>query len=728
MFRPPSYPEPRTPVPDPACLHALGEHFIAGFFELPRASRLRRWARAVRRRWEHQTVPAYRGQALYPSGPARPNPGENRIVAPCYSFTWAWRPEVLEQTLDAVADPEQRQALAALRQAMTREENARSVAHSPGHAVGGWGYTHSIPNYGRVFREGLDQYEQRIHRRIKSVNSGAAENRSDFYSAMLEVLAGIRTWHARLLKELERTPMPDQAGEQNRLRLIQALHRVPFQPARNFFEALETWNLVYFLDDCDNPGRMDLELGALFERDLDGGECTWDQAVEWLAGFADTVTDNQGWSAAIGGIRPDGRPNWNRMTELCLTVARGRPRPSWELRVRPEMPDRLWNLALDAVATGSGNPAFYNDPLYLDALREAQLGLDPAALSLWNGGGCTETMVHGCSNVGSLDAGLNLAEVFEKTLHRELRNSADFAAFIEAFFSATQAAVRRVADAVNQIQEKRARYAPQPMRSLLIDDCLERGCDFTAGGARYNWSVVNVAGISNVVDSLAAVREAVFRKKTVGAGELLEALAANFEGRETLRRNLMRCPRFGNDIPEVDGLAAQVAERVFRGFRELQPWRGGRFLPSCIMFETYAAAGRYVGATPDGRRAGEPLADSIGPVAGRDRRGPTAMLRSVTRLPLRLAAGTPVLNIRLAKSLFRTPAGRARVRRLIETYFRLGGMQIQVTVTDRETLLDALEHPERHEDLIVRIGGYSTWFNRLSRELKLTVIERTEYE
>jgi formate C-acetyltransferase len=230
-----------------------------------------------------------------------------------------------------------------------------------------------------------------------------------------------------------------------------------------------------------------------------------------------------------------------------------------------------------------------------------------------------------------------------------------------------------------------------------------------------------------VVDSLAAVREVVYERAELSGAGLLAILARDFEGAEAFRQRLARCPRYGNDLRSVDELAAEIAEHVFREFGRYRPWRGGRFLPSCIMFTTYAREGAKVGATPDGRHAGAPLGDSIGPVAGRDREGPTAMLRSVVRLPLHLALGTPVLNVRFSKALFGSSEGRQSVRDLIEAYFKLGGMQIQVSVVDQDVLRDAITHPERHEDLIVRVGGFSAHFNTLSEELKRTVLERTEH-
>jgi formate C-acetyltransferase len=231
-----------------------------------------------------------------------------------------------------------------------------------------------------------------------------------------------------------------------------------------------------------------------------------------------------------------------------------------------------------------------------------------------------------------------------------------------------------------------------------------------------------------VADSLAAVREVVFEKRERTGAELLESLHRNFEGEEAFRRRLERCPRFGNDDPRVDEIAAGVAEFVFREFLRHRPWRGGKFLPSCIMFVTFAHAGAQVGATPDGRRAGEPIADSIGPVQGRDRRGATAMLHSVARLPQHLAPGTPILNARFSKDLFDRPKGRQALRGLIETYFEMGGMQIQINVVDQEVLRDAIDHPERHEDLIVRVGGFSALFNSLPLDIKLSILERTEHE
>jgi formate C-acetyltransferase len=723
--------------PHPHVLNQLGEHFAAGYVERPNAAPITRWSRAVRRRFARRALAPYRGERLYPSGPrVLEGVWEDRILQPSFSFTWTLDERELEAALAEATETEQ-QTLECLEGEMRDLRQQLIVWRSP-HTVGGHGYTHSIPNYGRVLREGLNEHARRVQAGLAAARERVVAHKRDdagqiaFYEGLEDVLAGIRCWHRRIVAYLASWAPGSADQADNRDRLLAALERVPWEPARGFYEALLAYNLVYYLDDCDNPGRIDRELNAFYARDVQHGAISREDGLALLGEFTDNVCDNGGWSAAIGGTLPPGAPSgggpaYNELTLLCLEAVRGKYRPSYELCVREDMPDAVWDAALETVGTGCGQPAFYNERAYLDGLRGAGLGLAEEDLVLWNGGGCTETMIHGCSNVGSLDAGLHLPLVLERTLYDGLAGAPSFAALMARFKADVRATIAEIADGVSRLQQAKAALRPQPVRSLLIDDCIERGIEYNAGGARYNWSVINVAGLSNVADSLAAVREVVFERGEVSGAELLQTLERDFEGAEAFRRRLARCPRYGNDRPEVDALAAEVAEHVFREFGRHEPWRGGRFLPSCIMFTTYAHEGTKVGATPDGRLAGAPLGDSIGPVAGRDREGPTAMLRSVTRLPLHLALGTPVLNVRFSKALFDSRAGRQSVRDLIEAYFRMGGMQIQVSVVDQAVLRDAIAHPERHEDLIVRVGGFSAHFNTLSEELKQTVLERTEH-
>lgn len=713
-------------LPDVKSLIRLGEYFAAGYFEQPDASPMRRWSLAVRRRFEHRALPTYEGELLYPSGPSTwANLRENRFVVPSYSFTWSYNRETLTAALET-AEGDERDALEALDQAMSDLTERSRVWSSP-HTVGGWGYTHSIPNYGRVLREGLDTHGVRVAAGLQRAQQSGDARRVDFYLGLSDVLAGIRSWHRRIVTYLENWQNDTSEAMRCCGRLLETLWQVPFKPARSFYEALVAYNLVFYMDDCDNPGRIDRELFPYYQQNIATGGLVRDQARSLLRAFTDNVAANNAWSAAIGGSLTDRAPAYNEVTRLCLEAVHNRHRPSYELGVRADMPDAIWDAALDAVSTGCGQPAFYNDEAYIQSLMAADLGVAAEDVVLWNGGGCTETMIHGCSNVGSLDAGIHLPLILEKTFQKHLSTIACFDDLLEAFKDDLDKVIADIVEGVNRLQQSKAMMRPQPMRSLLIDDCIDRGDEFNAGGARYNWSVINVAGIANVVDSLVAVQEVVFDQQIISGVVLLAILDRDFAGHDALRQRLRRCARFGNDLPEVDALAAEIAQYVFDAFRECVPWRGGHFLPSCIMFTTYAAEGTKVGATPDGRRAGEPLADSIGPVTGRDRNGPTAMLRSVTRLPLHLATGTPVLNMRFARGMFTSQEGRRAIRDLITTYFEMGGMQIQLTVVDREVLEEAMVHPELHEDLIVRVGGFSAYFNSLSPALQQAILERTEH-
>ena len=711
-------------LPDPKVLEDLHEFFASGYFEEPDASPMSRCSRAVRRRFEHRKTATYRGDLLYPSGLACRD-GENHIVAPSYSFTYSYNENALMGRL-ANATEGERETLLAL-QASMRDLGAKLNVIKTAHTVGGRGYTHSVPNYGRVLRKGLSEHARCIAANLALARQRKDVERMDLYVGLQDVLAGIARWHQRVLASLRNTPTDNPVAEARRKRLVAAYEQVPLQPARDFFEALVAYNFVYYLDDCDNPGRVDQELFPYYERDLAAGRVTHDEAVDLIRCLWENSDVNDGWSTGLGGTTSTGEPAYNELTLVCLEAAHKIRRPNLQLHVRRDMPQEVWEAALDTIATGCGLPALHNEEEYLRSLRYAHLGVREEDLGWHNGGGCTETMVHGCSNVGSLDAGINLPLILVQTLQGHLATAQSFDELVLSYKEDVAHVVGEIAREVSTDQEVKARLRPQPMRSLLIDDCIDRGLEFNAGGARYNWSVINVAGLANAIDSLAAVEEVVFEKKEKRGAELLEILLNNYEGEEAFRRRLSKCPRFGNDDSRADEIGKDISEFVFREFLRYAPWRGGKFLASCLMFVTYAGAGEPVGATPDGRLAGESLADSAGPYQGRDKNGPTAMLKSVAAIPHYLAPGTLVINARFTKDFFTTGEGRAKMQNLVRTYFDMGGMQLQINVVDQEILKDAMAHPEGYDDLVIRVGGYSEYFNRLSPALKQTVLERTEH-
>lgn len=704
-------------------LDAQGEYLAAGFIECSSAPLLTRMARGLRRQLECARLPIWAEGPLYPSGAFSWYQQGNVI-----SFHYSHSLVVDRQNLEKRAKEGTEAARATYRALIDLLGDYPQVGANmdPDIRLGGANYTHSILNYGRVICEGLIAYEARVYCALDTARRCNQEEQIAFYTAMQDVLSGIRAAHERCLTALSSRPPTEPLLCAVWERLIEALKRVPWQPARDFYEGLVAVNFLYYLDGADNLGRFDQYLGALYEVDLSLGRLSRQEGVSLVGEMWANVDANSGWNVAVGGSKPDGESLVNRLTFACIEASRRRRRPSLALRLAANDYEDTLDAALDTIATGSGVPALYNEPLYYQAMREAHLDIAPNDLAQFAFGGCTELMVHGCSNVGSLDGGINLPLILSQTLRTHLASARDFEALWDAFAEDTRVTIARLTRQVNQAQELHACYQPQPIRTLLVDDCLDAGVEYNAGGARYNWSVINVGGLGNVADSLAAIREVVFDNKEVSGAQLGQALEANFADHEALRQRLQRCPHYGNDDARADDLARRTARLVFEELGRYAPWRGGRFLPSCLMFVTYAQAGEAVMATPDGRLAGEPIADSISAVAGRDRRGPTALIRSVASLPQNLAPGTLVTNFRFAPAMF-IGENRDRLKNLIRSYFILGGLQMQITVVDQDTLHRAIANPEQYGDLIVRIGGYSEYWRNLSPALRETVLERVEH-
>lgn len=652
-----------------AQFYKAGEFYASGFFENPERGRFFRFAHAQRMFWENSAMPKYNGGNLYPCGQQYPQASG---VAPGYSYTFNLFENILMQK-----SPE-------LLHAMKAEKDLLPMVKTR-HSVGGNGFVHSIPNYKRILKEGLNAYMKRVEK-IKD---------NELREGLMEVVDGISIYRDRALKLLNDANAPEQ--------LCGALKKVPFEPAETLYEAVVGWNFIFYMDGCDNPGRLDADLFEFYK-----GE----DITTLLREFFINVDNNEGYSSALG-------PDCNPLTLQCLKAVSGLRRPTMELRINEATPEEIWIAAAESLVSGCGQPAFYNETLYQASLAEHFPDIPKEDLLCFNGGGCTETMLAGMSNVGSIDAGINAALIFSEFMPENLEKTGSFDAFYKNLITRIQHETKTVLEEVNIYRKNRAELRPQPVRTLFIDDCIDKETDFNAGGARYGWSIVNVAGLINVIDSLLAVQTLVFEKKEYTATAFLALLTEQEPG---FLARLKCCPCFGVDDEKADNLARDFTQQVFDGFKQDIPTFGEAFLPCSIQFVTYADAGKRVGATPDGRAAGEPLCDSIGPVHGKDKKGITALLNSAAKLPQSDALGTPVLNLRLRKDHL-----KGTLRPMILSYFQQGGMQVQISCLSREDMLDALEHPEKHGNLIVRIGGYSEYFNRLSMELRQMVIQRMEH-
>ena len=616
------------------------------------------------------------------------------------------------------------------------------------------GYTHTNPDIRRVVSEGffameaeldekLDETQRAIERPHPSQDEPELWETLNLLLALKDYATAVHAFHSRASAAYRQAAA--RSGDPDLTRMADAFANCFMTPAADFIQGLLAVNFTWLLDAADSIGRVDQALGPLFEEDIRSGKLDRGFARRLLDEWWRDFERLNGWNMQIGGYTPEGEDGFNALTRECvLACGRNHQRkPNVAFRVTRRTPDDALLEALAVLREGAGRPALYNDDLYVDTLLDMDLGLTPEDAREVGFGGCTETMIAGLSNVGSLEGELNMAKALELALHDgydpALGRSVgprtgrfeDFPAF-DDFLAAVKRQIQYMTDAFaaknkRELLERFCRGDPKLNRTMFTRDCVKNGKSFEARGARYNWCVVSYHGIANLIDGLAAVRQRVYEEKSVAPERLLAALAADFEGCETLRRKLESAPRFGNDIEAVDRLASEVMTFAWQALYQHEPPRGGRYIASCILFSTYARAGAGVGATPDGRKAFTPLTDSVGPVQGRDTNGPTAMLNSVLKLPLQLAVGTPVLNIRFQKAILETPDGLAAAAALIRSYFDRGGLQIQLSVISREDMLAAQKDPESYQDLIVRIGGYSEYFTRLSRDLQDSVIQRTEH-
>lgn len=655
-------------------LFEANEPYAAGLFEFPDREPIYRYSNASYRFWEHADLEPYEGGMLYPCGKTMGKANPDIQVKPDYSFTFhIWYTDKLREKLDDECYD-----------AMIAEKNLVSGFPTP-HTVGGAGYTHCFLNYERILKDGLCGYRARVE----------ALPESDFRAGLLRLLDGIEVYRARAIAHLR---------EQENVYpgLIEALERAD-QPPRTLYEALVVWNFVYYVDGCDDIGRLDRHLYRFWN-----GE----DIVELLHELYTHVDANDGWSGALG-------PDYNELTLQCIRACHYIRRPSLQLRIVPDMPDAVWEEVYASLATSCGQPALYNEPLYQSNLAERFPHIPEEDRLRCVFGGCTETMLEGISNVGSDDLGINTALIYDKFTRAHLHEYTTFEDYYAGLCEQVRKEILEALDILTEYRKTRAKFRPQPVHTLFVDDCIDKQMEFNAGGARYYWSVSNVAGLVNVIDSLSVVRELVFEKKEYDAASFHAAMDARDP---VFLRKARKCPCFGVDDDRADALGADFAGKIYDCFDERECYPRGKYMTVSNQFTTYEGAGRPVLATPDGRGAGEPLCDSLGAVHAKDIKGPTALLSSTAKLPLYRVFGTPVMNIRMKKEHLST-----MLKPLVQAFFEQGGMQLQVSCISREEILDAMEHPEKHENLIVRVGGFSEYFNRLTPVLQQTVLERTEY-
>ncbi len=629
---------------------------------------------------------------------------------------------------------------------------------APGHTVAG----------NKLFRNGMMDFQKDINEAIKK--KGCEKNNSQKLSQLRAMHKAAQTmidFAARYADALQALAL-NEKDPQRRKELIDMAHicrKVPANAPDTFHEALQHYWFIHLgviteLNPWDafNPGRLDQHLLPFYRNEIAGGSLTPDRARELLQAFwikfnnhpsspkmgitaqeSNTYTDFA--LINLGGMLEDGTDGVNELTYLLLDVIEEMRllQPSSMVQVSKENPDEFIKRTLQITKTGFGQPSYFN----ADGIIEQLLRQGKSLVDARNGGasGCVETGAFG-TEAYTLSGYFNLNKVLEITLHNgvdprtgiligiesgAVSGFRHFEQLYEAFEKQLNHFVDIKLEGNNIIEQLYAEHMPAPFLSLLIDDCIANATDYNAGGARYNSSYLQGVGLGSTTDSLSAIHKWVFEEALLGLDEMCLAQKANFEGYETLRHKLIyTSPKWGNNDEQADRHAVMVFKSFFNAVDGRPTARGGLFRINMLPTTSHVYFGSVIGAMPDGRLCGEPLSEGISPVQGADVNGPIAVLQSAAKIDHRLTGGT-LLNQKFSPEFFDGDEAIEKLCALIRTWFRLGGHHIQFNVVDAHTLRRAQQQPEKYRDLIVRVAGYSDYFNDLGETLQDEIIRRTEH-
>jgi formate C-acetyltransferase len=576
-------------------------------------------------------------------------------------------------------------------------------------------------------------------------------------AAML--LAARHAAEARRLAAIEADPARRTELEQ----IARVLDRVPAQPAATFQEALQSFWITHLMLNLETdghafgPGRFDQVLYPYYRASIEAGEITQDQAQElldlmWVKFDEITLAKDSGEAETsssypefqnlnIGGLTRQGQDAVNALSYMCLeALAHTRlPQPGLSAQIASLTPPRFLLRCCEVLRLGTGMPAMFNaDAMVLGMVNRGKTLADARASSL---NGCVATFCDGKDRMASTGY-FNLAKALELALNDGVDRlsgerlgpaTGDPRAF--AAFDDVMAALRtqvehfvdlkvRYDDTVRAIY---ARHCPVPFTSAVIDDCIATATDWHAGGSHYKIATLSGVAVGTVADALAGIRKQVFADGRFSMAELVDALDRNWEGAEELRRILAcKTPHYGNDDEFADALAVAVQEIFCAAVERHTDIQGARYWVDLLPTTSHIALGALTGATPDGRRAREWLSEGVSPVQGHDRSGPTASTRSVAKLDHARTNGT-LLNIKINPQTVAAEPDLRKLAALIRTYFAQGGFHMQFNIVDRRTLVDAMERPEEHRNLLIRVAGYSDYFVLLSRDIQEEILSRAEH-
>lgn len=624
---------------------------------------------------------------------------------------------------------------------------------------------------GQIYRQGMLDFKAQIAAGITALdylNDPAATDKFEELKAMAiscDAVILFAERHAELADELaEKTTDPQRGAEL--LQIAAVCRRVPAHAPQTFHEAIQMYWFVHLGTitelngwDAMNPGHFDQHLAPFYAADLAAGRLTREQARELLSCFwikvnnhpappkvgitaRESGTYNDFTNINIGGITGEGKDGVSAVSYLLLEVVEELHilQPGSSVHISSKTPERFLNAACKVIRQGHGYPSIFNPDVYTVELMRQGKSLRDA-----REGGCS-----GCIEVGAfgkeafvLTGYLNVPKVLEITLNNgidprsgklvgiatgEPGDFKHYSELYEAFVRQLNHIVETKLRVSNYIDRMFAKYAPAPFLSVVIADCISKGRDYYDGGPRYNTNYIQCTGLATTTDSLAALKKHVFEEQNFSLERLLAAVARDFDGEEVLRQAILnKTPFFGNDADFADEIALQIYADLLGAIDGKPNTKGESFHLNMLSTTCHIYFGKMLGATPNGRLAGKSISDGTSPSQGADTHGPSAVIRSLTKLDQTMSGGT-LLNQRFLPSLLKRDEDITRLGQLVRSYFTLGGHHIQFNVVDTATLKAAQETPEDYKDLLVRMAGYSDYFNDMNADLQQEVIERTENE
>ena len=626
------------------------------------------------------------------------------------------------------------------------EECRKTLADMPPHPGGDRGHFH--PDFQKILDVGVCGLIAEIQERAGA--SDLTDEQHVFYRACGICMDGfVRSIerHAKACAEMADTD-PGDAVRWKELGAL--LQRLTTNPPSTFHEAVQLMHLVIFAvwygEDHSQTscGRMDRTLRRFYENDRSAGVLTDQEALDLISCLY--IQQNRlhwpGGAVAVivGGV--DGATAedvTNELSYLCLSarLATRLVYPTVGIAWHPGIPDELMDFGVRMLAKGTGDPSFFNDQLIAEGLQTH--GASKEDSRNWMNSTCVEVKVAGASNIWVTAPYISCPEALLEVMRQEAEGGPPSTTYDEFERRVKDALAKRVCEAAEQNEKRwqeRTRTGCQPFASCVTNDCLALGKDFDRGGARYHWVENSWVGLANLVDGLFAIKTLVFD----GEGypqpsfdqptipEFYDALRNDYEGYDALRNFIENnLPKYGMDQPEVDEIACDFTTFLMDA-TEANEIGGHRYVPGFFCWIQHEKIGSQTMATPDGRKAGLPLADGAGAGQGRERLGPTAGVLSTTKWDHRRVLGGLVHNMKFARDFLDSPRNCDALRALIETYMRRGGFETQINVVDNADLRDAQEHPDKYRDLLVRVAGYSDYFVHLNRKMQDEIIQRSEFD